>query len=324
MVSTSIRVAVVGAGDFGRRHIAALAALPEFDLVAVADRNEAAAHETAQVHGAQPFSSLEAVLAGGGIDAIVIATPPAAHIADLLLALDQGLPVLVEKPVVTSEEDLARLETLPAELRRLVLPGHISRYLPSFCALRERMRGETVRAIRAVRYVPRERVAMHGESHPALSAMVHDFDLIRALVPSELVHVSSVQSWIDPTRPHPQAVFVHLRFADGTIASVDNLWTLPHGRKYIDARLEVSSNETLGVLSLPGGEVSFAALDGEYAPAIELEGSVYGVPSGALANQLRYFAALVRGTAVDTAVTLEDALWSVRVALQVQQQASGA
>lgn len=328
MASTSIRVAVVGAGDFGRRHIAALAALPEFDLVAVADRNEEAALEAAQLHGTRPFSSLEAILATGGIDdvgidAVVIATPPAAHMADLLMALDHGLPVLVEKPVVTSEEDLAGLESLPAALRRLVLPGHISRYLPSFCALRERMRGETVRAIRAVRYVPRERLAMHGESHPALSAMVHDFDLIRALVPSELAHVSSVQSWIDPARPHPQAVFVHLRFADGTVASVDNLWTLPHARKYIDARLEVSSDATLAVLSLPGGEVSLATSAGEYAPAVELEGSVYGVPAGALANQLRYFAAHVQGTAVDTAVTLEDALWSVRLALQVQRQASG-
>jgi predicted dehydrogenase len=154
--------------------------------------------------------------------------------------------------------------------------------------------------------------------------MVHDFDLIRALVPSELEHVSSVQSWIDPALPHPQAVFVHLRFKDGTVASVDNLWTLPHSRKYIDARLEVSSDETLAVLSLPGGEVSFATPTGEYAPAVELEGSVYGVPAGALANQLRYFAAHVRGTVVDTAVTLEDALWSVRLALQVQRQASGA
>jgi predicted dehydrogenase len=323
MASTSIRVAVVGAGDFGKRHIAVLAALPEFDLVAVADRNEASAGDAAQLHGARPFSSLAEVLAWGGIDAIVLATPPAAHIADLLLALDRGLPVLVEKPVVTSEEDVAGLEGLPAQLKRLVLPGHISRYLPSFCALRERMRGETVRAIRAVRYVPRERLAMHGESHPALSAMVHDFDLIRALVPSELDHVSSVQSWIDRALPHPQAVFVHLRFADGTMASVDNLWTLPHARKYIDARLEVSSDETLAVLSLPGGEVSLATSAGEYAPAVELEGSVYGVPSGALANQLRYFAAHVRGTAVDTAVTLEDALWSVRLALQVQRQASG-
>jgi predicted dehydrogenase len=324
MASTSIRVAVVGAGDFGKRHIAVLAALPEFDLVAVADRNEASAGDAAQLHGARPFSSLAEVLAWGGIDAIVLATPPAAHIADLLLALDRGLPVLVEKPVVTSEEDVAGLEGLPAQLKRLVLPGHISRYLPSFCALRERMRGETVRAIRAVRYVPRERLAMHGESHPALSAMVHDFDLIRALVPSELDHVSSVQSWIDRALPHPQAVFVHLRFADGTMASVDNLWTLPHARKYIDARLEVSSDETLAVLSLPGGEVSLATSAGEYAPAVELEGSVYGVPSGALANQLRYFAAHVRETAVDTAVTLEDALWSVRLALQVQRQASGA
>lgn len=321
MIDRPVRVAVVGTGDFGQRHVAVLASLPEFELVAVADRDEARARATAAAHGARAFESFGTLLGELDLDAAVIATPPGAHFADVMLALGRGIPVLVEKPVVTSEADLAGLEALPPSQCRLILPGHISRYLPSFGALRQRMQGETVRAVRAVRYVPQERIAMHGESHPALSAMVHDFDLIRALVPAELTHVSSVQSWIDPARPHPQAVFVHLRFGDGTIASVDNLWTMPHSRQYIDARLEVSSDETFAALSLPGGEVSFSTPGGEYAPAIELEGSVYGIPAGAMANQLRYFAAHVRGTAAEPSVTLEDALWSVRLALQVQSQA---
>lgn len=321
MVDKALRVAVVGTGDFGQRHVSTIASLPEFDLAAVVDRDSSRAGQVAAAHGVPAFESFGQLLDELQVDAAVIATPPAAHFADLRIAVERGIPVLVEKPVVADASDLQNLESLSDRQRSLVLPAHISRYLPSFAALRQRLHGEQVRAIRAVRYVPAERIAMHGESHPSLSAMVHDFDLIRALVSSDLVKVSSEQSWIDSSRPHPQAVFVHLAFADGTIASVDNLWTMPHSRQYIDARLEVSSDNVYASLSLPGGEVTFSTPEGDFAPAVELEGSVFGVPVGALATQLRYFAMHAAGTATEKAVTLDDALWSVRLALTVQEQA---
>lgn len=321
MISKALRTAVVGTGDFGQRHVATIARLPEFELAGIVDRDPVRAAKVAGDNGAPAFESFAELLAKVQIDAAVIATPPVAHFEDLRLAVERGIPVLVEKPVVASEADLHRLERLPAKQRALVLPAHISRYLPSFAALRQRLTGEQVRAIRAVRYVPAERIAMHGESHPSLSAMVHDFDLIRSLVSSDLVRVHSEQSWIDSSRPHPQAVFVHLAFADGTIASVDNLWTMPHTRQYIDARLEVSSDNVYAALSLPSGEVTFSTAEGNFAPAVELEGSVFGVPVGALATQLRYFALHASGMATEKSVTLDDALWSVRLALKVQEQA---
>lgn len=321
MTLNTIRVAVIGAGDFGRRHIATIAALPEFTLVAVADRNLSSAQNIASKYAAAAFGSFEEVLRETEIHAVVIATPANAHFSDVRRAVDHGIHVLVEKPIVVAADELDYLDGLPSELRRLILPGHISRYIPSFAALRQRMHDERIRSIRAVRYVPKERLAMHGEVHPALSAMVHDFDLIRALVSTELVRVQSEQAWVDPSMEHPQIVVVHLRFADGTIASVENFWTMTHSRRYVDARLEVSSDSSFASLSLPSGGVRFETAEGEYEPALELEGSLYGMPVGAMANQLRYFAAYTAGRGVEPSVTLEDALWSVRVALTVERQA---
>ncbi|WP_299168975.1 Gfo/Idh/MocA family protein [uncultured Arthrobacter sp.] len=320
MVAKKLRTAVVGTGDFGQRYVSTIASLPEFELAGVVDRDGSRARTVAKANGVPAFANFSELLEQIHVDAVVIATPPAAHFDDLLIAVERDIPVLVEKPVVASRSDLQKLELLSDKQRGLVLPAHISRYLPSFAALRQRLHGEQVRAVRAVRYVPAERVALHGESHPSLSAMVHDFDLIRALVPSDLVRVTSEQSWIDPSRPHPQAVFVHLAFTDGTVASVDNLWTMPHTRQYIDARLEVSSDNVYASLSLPSGEVSFSTAEGNFAPAVELEGSVFGVPVGALATQLRYFAMHAAGTATEKSVTLEDALWSVHLALKVEEQ----
>ena len=320
MAAERVRVVVVGAGDFGARHIDTVASLPEFELVGVADRDPRRASAAAQRHGCPAFASLDQALADASPDAIVIATPPAAHAADLRLGVRRGLPVLVEKPLVATAAEADELADLPDDQKALVFPAHVSRFLPSFVALREAVRNRRIRLIRAVRLVPAERVALHGEAHPALSAMVHDLDLVRALVDAPLERVESEQSWVDPTRPHPQAVIAHLRFADGTLVTVDNAWTVPHTRQYIDARLEVHADGFSGSLALPAGGVSFSTADGDYVPDVELEGSAYGVPTGALATQLRHFAASVSGRAVERAVTLDDALWSVRTALRIAEQ----
>ncbi|MDR5699551.1 Gfo/Idh/MocA family protein [Agromyces aerolatus] len=320
MSTDRVRVVMVGAGDFGMRHIATAAALPELEVVAVADRDAARAAAAAARTGATAHASLAEALAGVAVDAVVIATPPAAHAADLRLAVDRGLPALVEKPVVTTAAELEELDTLDEAQKALVFPAHVSRFLPTFVAMREHVAGRRIRMIRAVRIVPAERVALHGDAHPALSAMVHDLDLIRALVPERLVHVQSEQAWTDDSRPFPQSVIAHLRFADGTIASVDNSWSLPHTRRYIDARMEVLADGLSASLALPGGGLRLDTVDGDFVPDVELEASAYGLPVGALATQLRHFAASVAGRPVERAVTLDEALWSVRTALTIVEQ----
>jgi predicted dehydrogenase len=314
-----VRLVVVGAGDFGLRHLTAARALAELEVVGVAERDDTRRAEVAAATGLPVTATLAELLDAVEPEAVLVATPPAAHLADLRLGLERGLHVLVEKPVVTNASALDELRELPQDARARVVPAHISRFLPDVAALREAVAGHAVRSVRAVRVVPRERLDLHGEVHPALSAMVHDLDLVRALVPADLVEVTSTHQWIEPHRPHPQVVAAHLRFDDGALASVENLWTLPHSRQYIDARLEVVTDVLTAHLVLPAG-LRLIRADGDAVPATELEGWVHGVPTGALATQLRHFAGLVRGRHAPV-VTLEDAIWSVDVALRIAAQA---
>lgn len=319
-MSSRVRIGIVGVGDFGRRHAAIAAALPEVDLVAVADRDQARARSVAAELGTAASTGIDELLAVHQVDGVVIATPERCHLSDVKAAVAVGVGVLVEKPVVTARSQVDELRQLVESTGALVVPAHVSRFLPAVAQLRKRVAQDPVVAVRAIRVVPVERLDLHGGEPPALVAMVHDLDLVRALVPGDLVNVSSVQSWTDLNRPYPQVIMSHLSFADGTLASVENHWTLPHARQYIDARLEVVTRRWTAHLHVPGGALRIVEESGDLLPDTELEATVAGLPVGALATQLRHFAQCVAQGRPSDVVDLEDAFWSVEVAARITAQ----
>jgi predicted dehydrogenase len=113
----------------------------------------------------------------------------------------------------------------------------------------------------------------------------------------------------------------HLAFDSDVIVSVENYWTLPHARQYIDARMEIVTDAETAHVNLPGNGLRIVASDGDYSPDTDLEASVAGLPVGALATQMRDFARCVTTGAAPSVVTLDDALWSVRVAAEIARQA---
>lgn len=318
--AAGVRMGVVGVGDFGARHAAVAAALPEIELVGVADHDGDRARAIGGRYGVPSFPDAASLLTGRRVDAVVIATPERHHLADLEVVLRAGVHALVEKPLVAGVAEADRVRELVRGSDRIVLPGHVSRFLPGFAALRERVRGQRVQALRAVRGVPRARLDLHGAGHPALVAMVHDLDLLHALVAAPLDDVSSVQRWTEPGRPHPQIVLAQLRFADGTVASVENHWTLPHERQYVDARLEVITDRETLTLATPGAGLRIGAADGDYLPDTELDTWVAGLPVGALATQMRHFGACVAASRPSEVVGVEDALWAVETASRIARQ----
>jgi predicted dehydrogenase len=321
----AVRVGVVGAGDFGIRHVAVAAALPEVELVAVADPSPSRAELVNSRWAVPTCRDVRELLREHAPEAVVIATPQSLHLSDLTAAVTAGVHALVEKPIISAGEEADELQRLcAAHPEVVVMPAHVSRFLPSVATLRDRLAGERVTAVRAVRVVPTERLDLHGGEHPALVAMVHDLDIVRAFVSAELRDVTSVQRWTDDARPHPQVVLAHLTFADGTVASVENYWTLPHSRQYIDARLEVTTDRSIGHVTVPGAGLRLVRPAGDEVPDIELEATVAGLPVGALATQLRHFAACVRAGHESPVVTVDDALWAVRVAARIAQQVPAA
>src|SRR5690348_813921 len=96
------RIAVVGTGWWSiEHHIPSLLATSDAELVALVDPNAAKLARVAERYGIDRVH-LDAteLIAAGDLDGVIIATPHATHYDLAAQALDAGLHVLVEKPMV--------------------------------------------------------------------------------------------------------------------------------------------------------------------------------------------------------------------------------
>lgn len=113
----TIRYGMVGTGHMAREHVRNLALIPGSSIVALADPESESRKKTIAQIGTNgsdvaEFSDHIALLRGSDIDALIIASPNDTH-ANILIevfAERPDLPILVEKPVCTTLEDVARLE----------------------------------------------------------------------------------------------------------------------------------------------------------------------------------------------------------------------
>lgn len=111
-----IRIAVVGIGKIARdQHFPALAADPDFDLVATVTRR---ADDST---GFPNYTSIADLLAAvPDLDAVSLCTPPVGRHALARAALDAGLHVMLEKPPGASQSEIADLVAL-AEAKDVAL-----------------------------------------------------------------------------------------------------------------------------------------------------------------------------------------------------------
>lgn len=150
MSLAAVRLGLVGAGRWGRIYIRALAAAEGVCLAAVASSNP----ETAALlpDGCVQYPDWQAMLAAGGLDGVIVSTPPATHAAITAAALAAGLPVLVEKPLTESLEEASWLRAVADEHdRALVMVDHIHLFSHAWRGLKATVRGcGPVRSIEAV------------------------------------------------------------------------------------------------------------------------------------------------------------------------------
>lgn len=123
------RIAVVGAGQWGRNLLRNLVAHPRVALAALADPDaESLANAARSFRPAATFDSFDAMIAAGGIDAVVVASPSRLHFRHARTALQAGCDVFVEKPMcmtaVEGRELLARADAK----RRVLMVGHTFLY----------------------------------------------------------------------------------------------------------------------------------------------------------------------------------------------------
>src|SRR5882724_2242034 len=130
---SGIRIAVVGAGAFGKNHLRILAAAPDAQLVAAVDADAAVVQQAAAEFNCQAINDYREL--AGVCDAAVIATPTSSHEEIATFLMDAGIDVLIEKPIAPAVDAAERLLAKAAATGRILQVGHLERFNPAVRAL---------------------------------------------------------------------------------------------------------------------------------------------------------------------------------------------
>jgi predicted dehydrogenase len=122
-VADPIRLGVVGVAGIGQAHLFAGSMLPEYELMAACDIVNGAREKAAADFGVTPFADANELFTSGAVDAVAIATPPATHAALVARALDAGLHVYCEKPLMPTAAACREVERLARAADRVVQVG---------------------------------------------------------------------------------------------------------------------------------------------------------------------------------------------------------
>ncbi len=199
-----MKLAVYGAGYMGRLHAEKFAALANVRIVSVTDPDP------------ERCRALAPLVKGAGEKpgAAVVAVPTEKHYDVVSECLEQGLHVLVEKPLASTAPQARKLVELARKKDRLLQVGHVERYNSVFTALARRM----ARPL----YIEAERLAgfkqRGADVDVVLDLMIHDIDLALALCGKEISGVSACGFRV--LTGEIDIANARIEFADGCVANL--------------------------------------------------------------------------------------------------------
>lgn len=301
-----LRLAVIGAGAFGREHLSRLATRRDVVIAGVADPSRAAAAFVKQTYpAAQFFSDPLRLLDEVRPDGVIVATPAATHFAITSAALSLDIPVLLEKPILETAAEAMKLDALAREGRAFILPGHVLRFSADHAQLCSAVKS---RAIGDVIYISsrRYRDAAHAERYPdtdpVLMTLIHDIDLAVWLAPERFIRTRSCRTEGPGFRSLTTA---DLETANGVRCHLRTAWTFETGDLPPD-RLEVV------------GQRGSIELDAGVSLRLYAEGRCTVLPlalsDDPLANEHGAFLTRIRGGTAPPPVTMTDAITGLTLA----------
>jgi predicted dehydrogenase len=208
-----IRVAVVGAGEFGKNHIRVWRELEGAELAGIVDTNGERARQVAAEFGTEVIRDLDA-LAAAGVDAASVAVPTKEHARVGCHLLDAGVDVLVEKPMASSLEEASLLIASAQRSGRILQIGHVERFNPAVAAAQKVvLRPMFFEVHRLGVFTPRSL-----DIDVVYDVMIHDLDILLALVDAPVVDLKAVG--IPVITDKVDIAHARIEFQTGAVANV--------------------------------------------------------------------------------------------------------
>jgi predicted dehydrogenase len=206
-----LRIGLIGAGHFGRFHALKLAAASRAVLSGIADPDTGRARAVALEAGCEVRGVAELLALS---DAVIIAAPAELHFELAAQALQAGKHVLVEKPIAATLDQAVELAGLARTANKILQVGHLERFSAAFGAVTARMgKPLYIEAVRVAPFKPRG-----TDVSVILDLMIHDLDLILALVDQPIDHVDAVGASV--ASAHEDIANARIKFSNGAVATI--------------------------------------------------------------------------------------------------------
>lgn len=217
-----LRVAVCGAGAFGRNHLRVYRELAQatgaIQLVAILESDAARAQALCEEWGAPVYLSIEEMLAARhrgdlALDAASVCVPTSMHHAVAAPLLGAGIDLLIEKPIAASEAEADELVALAERHGRIVQAGHLERFNPAILAVQPLLNQPMFfEAHRLSMFTPRAL-----DVDVVLDLMIHDLDIVLSFAASPLREIHAVGLPILSNKT--DIANVRLEFESGCVAN---------------------------------------------------------------------------------------------------------
>ena len=213
MNAKAIRVAVVGAGEFGRNHVRVWKELAGAELAGIVDPNAGRARQIAEEFGVAVLPDLDA-LSAARVEAVSLAVPTKEHARVGCRLLEAGLDVLVEKPMAASLEEADRLIAAAKRSGRILQVGHVERFNPAVAAAQKIVSRPLFFEVHRLGIF----TARSLDIDVVYDVMIHDLDILLALVNAPITDIKAVG--IPVITEKVDIAQARIEFATGTVANV--------------------------------------------------------------------------------------------------------
>lgn len=292
-----IKIAVVGLGAMGSYLADLYARMPEYELVALCEKNEERRAAQCRELAVPGYASLDELLAKhADIEVVDVAVKSDFHLEPAMKCIAAGKNVLAETPLATSVSDAEVMIQAAARKGVCLMVNESLRFEPRYAAMAEAVRRGDIGEITYIfaRRAFSQRVARRaaGKHSVVWEVGQHDIDLMLWIARKRIARVFA------KGRVHTlkdlgvhDVIFSLFTFEDGTLAALENSWGIPDvlGRPKSKVFQVRGSN---GVMEVDGNEqgVTLFTPQTVRSPETAWMVRIQGAPSGVYRDQATYFA----------------------------------
>lgn len=306
-----LRVGVVGVGNMGKHHARIYSELSKegkVEFVGVADVNLERAKEVASQFKTKAFGDYRELV--GEVDAVSIAVPTSLHKQVVLEFIENGVSVLIEKPIAESIESAQEIIRAAKKNNVTLMVGHVERFNPAVLKLKEAINqgllGEIV-TMNAKRVGPM--VVRIADVGVIIDLAVHDIDVMSFLSASKVKEVyAKARNVKHPAKVDDYALIL-LGFDRGMDGVIETNRLTPHKTRTLNIV------GTKGIAYLDYINQSLVVYDEEWVKEAKIQ------KQEPLRNELEHFIKCVKEKEVPL-VSGEDGLHALEVAVKALESAN--